>query len=44
MNLYKVYVTNEYGNEVLNIWANSIEEVKKEVKSKIIDIELLLNS
>lgn len=44
MNLYRVYVTNQYGNEVLDIWADSIEEVKQEVNSKIVDIELLLNS
>lgn len=44
MNLYRVYVTNQYGNEVFDIWAESIEEVKKEVNSKIVDIELLLNS
>lgn len=40
MNLYRIYT--EY--EVFDIWADSIEEVKKEVNSKIVDIELLLNS
>ena len=40
MNLYRIYTECD----AFDIWADNIEEVMKEVNSKIVDIELLLNS